>query len=338
MHKLVTIAVPVYKRMEYLPNVLRVISAQDYPNIELLVSDNGMNKTLVRDIVAQHYKKPFTFRQNPQTVNMSVHFNQLIENASAEFFVVLADDDEITPNYVSDLMARLERNPQASVAMSAQETIDDQGRSLSRSKDNVPELLSGKDFIRAAWQTKQYGFRSFSTFLARRQRLLDCGGFPVFYVACADEDALFVKLSLDSFIAFSTRSTFRKRFTEESDGYSAPIGDLAHGLRDFLAFIDSDKQLLEYGAAHPEEWRESRAILVRMAWQHYHLLWSSIYQKRMTAREWLGAVFEMPFIPAYYRAVARSVSLRMLGTVAHAGQRHLPRAYAMYKTAKARRS
>lgn len=43
MHKLVTIGVPIYERLQHLPRVLEIAASQDYSNIELLVSDNGEN-------------------------------------------------------------------------------------------------------------------------------------------------------------------------------------------------------------------------------------------------------------------------------------------------------
>ena len=73
---LVTIAVPLYKRMHFLPGALKSIAAQDYPAIEVLVSDNGENGAELRELVAQHYPGSFTFRRNETTVPMSIHFNQ----------------------------------------------------------------------------------------------------------------------------------------------------------------------------------------------------------------------------------------------------------------------
>jgi hypothetical protein len=72
MQKQVTIGVPIYKRLNYLPDVLRIVAAQDYPNVELLVSDNGMNGRRVHEIVAAHYARPHRVRQNPSTVPMSL--------------------------------------------------------------------------------------------------------------------------------------------------------------------------------------------------------------------------------------------------------------------------
>jgi glycosyltransferase involved in cell wall biosynthesis len=330
MTKLVTVAIPIYKRLQYLPHVLDIVAAQDYPDIELLVSDNGMNGTTVPDIVRRHYPKPYRFRQNPSTVNMPAHFNQLIQNASGEYLVILADDDEISSNYVSDLVGLLEKHPEASVAMSVQESVDEAGKVISRSKDTVPETLSGPDFIRAIWGTHEYGFRSLSTFMAKTQKLKASGGWPAFRVAQGDEDALIVKLCLDNFIAFSTRSTFRKRFHEESDQSTLPIQDLAKGLRDFLNVFDTDPQILAYAASHPVEWSQSKRHLVDMAWKTYYFRWTGMYRKRMPPLQWAMAAFGMPFIPRYYKAVASTFRSATLAPI----RRLFPQAYDAYRAIK----
>ncbi len=70
---LVSICIPVYKRLECIPRALRSVAAQDYPSIELIVSDNGMNGTRVAELVQREYPRPFRFRQNPHTVNPAAH-------------------------------------------------------------------------------------------------------------------------------------------------------------------------------------------------------------------------------------------------------------------------
>jgi glycosyltransferase involved in cell wall biosynthesis len=307
MAKLVTIAIPVYKRLHYLPHVLDIVAAQDYPNIELLVSDNGMNGSTIPDIVNRSYPKPHKFRQNAATVNMSTHFNQLIQNASGEYLVILADDDEISSNYVSDLVGLLEKHPQVSVALSIQESIDETGNLISRSKDTVPEIMSGPDFVRSIWGTRDYGFRSLSTFMAKTQQLRANGGWPIFRVAQGDEDALIVKLCLDNFIAFSTRSTFRKRYDDSTDQGSLPILELAKGVRDFLRFFDTDPKIMSYAAAHPTVWAESKRHLVTNAWRTYYFRWAGMYKRRMPPAQWVMAAFALPLIPNYYKAVARTL-------------------------------
>jgi glycosyltransferase involved in cell wall biosynthesis len=330
--KLVTIGIPVYKRMEYLPAVLGIVASQDYPNIELLVSDNGLNGMTVPDLVSRHYPKPYRLRQNQSTVGMSAHFNQLIHEASGDYFIVLGDDDEISPNYVSDLAGLLEKHPQASIALSIQESIDAEGKLIHRSKSTVPEILSGPEFIRAAWGTREYAFRSFSTFLARTGKLRAAGGFPIFSAAQGDDDALVVKTCLDNFIVFSTRSVFRKRYHESSDQGSLPILELARGLRDFLSFFDTDPGILAYAASHRREWTETKRHLVNMAWRTYYYRWRGTYRGKLSRASWIRAAFALPFIPSYYKAVALTFKSDALAPI----KRMFPQARDAYRAARTR--
>ena len=337
MTKLVTIGIPVYRRLDFLPNVLRVANSQDYPDIELIVSDNGMNGSTVHDIVKKYYFRPSRFRQNSSTVGMSIHFNQIINEASGEYFVLLADDDEVSSNYISELTTLLERHTRASVAMSIQETIDVTGVSLKRSSEMVPEMVTGPDFIRAAWGTHEYGYESFSTFVGRTENLVNCGGYPDFCKGTAIDDALIVKLCLDNFVVFSTRCTFRKRYSEASDGYAMDIKDLSKGLKEFLAFLDSDPMIRDFMESHPSQWKESKHYLVEVAWKTYFYRWIDIYKKRLSHREWVRAGFYMPFLPNYYRAVAQTLSQSVVGNALKKLEEHMPWAYKIYRTVHPKR-
>jgi glycosyltransferase involved in cell wall biosynthesis len=303
MNKLVTIGIPIYKRLEFLPNVLNVVAAQDYPHIDLLVSDNGLNGSAVPDIVSRHISRPYRFRQNAATVGISTHFTQLMQNAEGEYFVALADDDEISPNFVSELVTLLQKYPRAAAAFGREETIDQSGKVVPTSKETIPEVLSDTDFIRSTWSTREYGLTSLCTFLAQTERLLACGGFPEIFAGTSDEDLLMVKMCLGGQVAFSTHCSFRKRRYETSMGYALETQDLARGIREFVAKMDSDPQILAYAETHPDEWKELRGYLFDSAWDTYWFRWADLYRRRLPALQWARAGFALPV--SYHPRVAR---------------------------------
>lgn len=305
MGKLVTIAIPVYKRLEYLPHVLSVVEAQDYAEIELLVSDNGMNGDLVREIVSSHYSRPFIFRQNSASVSIGKHFNQLVEEARGEYFVLLCDDDEISPNYVSELAESLDSHPEAVVAISRQEMLDTDGSVVRRSKEEMPPVLSAPEFIFSTWRKYEFGFEGLVTVMARTARLRECGGYPDFCRGTSIDNAALVRMILGSSVALNPRCVFRWRLDDASYGWSVRSAELARAAREFIGFLSSDSVIGRYRAAEPEHWRQCEEILVRMTWQTYLLRWDSIYRKNLGFFGWLLAAFRMPLIPAYYRGVAR---------------------------------
>jgi hypothetical protein len=259
----------------------------------------------VPDICTRHYSKPYRFRQNESTVSMSMHFDQLIQHARGEYFLVLPDDDELSPNYVSELLSLMEKYPDASAAFGKEETLDEGGRLIRTSKDTIPEIMSGVEFIRTTWGSHKYGLEGLCTFLAKREDLLACGGWPDIWAGTSDEDLLAVKLSLGSRVAFSTRCSYRKRFYETSSGYAINMKDLERGIREFVSSLDSDGSVQRYASAHKAEWTELRGYLVGSAWDTYYYRWEDMYRKRLSPWQWTVAGFALP--PAYYRRVARTV-------------------------------
>lgn len=303
--KLVTIALPIYKRLEYLPHVLGIVAAQDYPDIELLVSDNGVNGTRVREIVESCYPRPYRFRQNPETVDITRHFNQLMADAKGEYFVILCDDDEISANYVSELVASLEMYPDASVALARQETIDKNGIVVRRSSESMPRVLSGAEFISATWVEYSFGMEMVGTFLVRTERLRACGGYPDFCRGTGIDNAISLKLVLGSSVGLSTRCTFRWRQDDASLCWSVSISELALASREFLNFLDTDPIFREYAEAFPEQWQRIKGCLVKMTWETYLGRWYNIYRVRLSWLPWVKSAFAMPFIADYYKRIAR---------------------------------
>src|SRR2546428_2711708 len=49
------------------------------------------------------------------------------------------------------------------------------------------------------------------------------------------------------------------------------LPDLARGIREFLACLDSYRPVLEYTALHAGEWAELRGYLVKNVWDTYYL-------------------------------------------------------------------
>lgn len=302
--KLVTIGLPIWKRLEYLPHVLKLIEAQDHPSIELLVSDNGLNGTKVQEAVRANYSRPFTFRQNASIAELPEHFNQIVQQASGEFFVMLSDDDEITPTFVSELVGLLERYPQASVAFAKQEIITEEGVVLRKSMEPSVDIMSGPDFIRATWKRFQLGFEALGTNLARLATIRGCGGYPSFRRGSGIDNALVIKLCLNSSIAFGKKCAWRFRVYEASHGWQVSIKDLAASTKEFIRFLDTDPVINGLARANPGQWDELKGALVYNEWQTYFWRWREIYRSRLSTFEWTRAAFAMPLILPYYRKVA----------------------------------
>lgn len=302
----VTVAIPVYKRLNYLPGALRSVLAQDYPNIDLLVSDNGENGPELRDLVAEHYPRPFRFRRNPRTVPIGEHYNQLIDAAEGAYYTLLSDDDEIGPAFVSSLVELLEAHPSARVGIAAAEAFAaEDGRVLSATAQQAqpPELMSGAELIHA-WCAQRHRFVSFTTNVARTAALREVGKYPDFERGNGFDNALLMKLALGHDVVFSRRALFRHRIDDASFGKAVGWRGLALASRQFLAFLDSDPAMRSFAAASPREWPALREAARGMIWRTYLTRWKNMYRQRGSYVDWVRGGLALPFIPAYYRQVA----------------------------------
>lgn len=319
----VTVAIPVYKRLTYVAQAIRSVAAQDYPAIELIVSDNGCNGNAVWEIAQANYPRPFIFRQNPASVPIVTHFNQLIAAASGEYFILLSDDDELAPGYISTMVAALVANPSAAVAISRVEVIDEHNQVIGSTADRPlpPPLMSGPDWIER-WGRNEHKFVSFTTNIARTSEIRMVGGYPDFDGGNGIDNALLIALSIERSIVYCHEAIFRHRIYDTSFGKSVSIASLARASRQFLAFLDQHPALRAYARQHPQEWRRCRNAIIRVIWTTYYGRWRHLYRGREAYLDWLKAGFALPFIPAYYRRVIPEI-IYSLPTIGQFAQRRL---------------
>lgn len=295
MEHYVTVGVPLYRRLHYLPNVLQAVQRQDYPRIQLIVSDNGRLGKDVEALVKQHYtREPVIVRHNRDTVGISAHYNQLIECAGGDYFVLLADDDEISPNFVSELVAGLREHAEAQVAIGRQEIVDEDGNVLRTSGGPLPAVLDGLEFMRAAWKDYRFHYECFATTLARTHALRHNGGYPLFYRGTHNDDAVLVKLALQGPVVLNNDCTFRWRVYPESHGWSLPLRALAKDSVQFLRFLHKDPCVRRLAAARAIEWQSVRECLEEMTWLTYMDRWATIYQRKLGRWRWAFAPLWMP--------------------------------------------
>jgi hypothetical protein len=301
---LVTVALPMWKRLEFLPHILKVIETQDYPSIQLLVSDNGLNGTKVLDAVKAHYSRPFTFRQNPAIAEIPQHFNQLVEEATGEYFTLISDDDEISPNFISELVGQLKSHPEASIAFARQEIMNDEGVVVRKSNEFKTTVMSDAEFIRGTWENYTFGYEALGTNVARTAAIVAAGGYPNFTRGNGMENAMIIKICLNSHVVLSQNCVWRWRVYETSHGWSVPLSDLCEASKQMMQFLNTDAGIRQRARNKPEEWKQLKDVIFRNEWQTYFWRWRDIYKSRMPYLAWAKAAFAMPFSLNYHRNVA----------------------------------
>jgi len=103
--ELVSIGLPVRNGAQTLAGVVRSVLAQDYENVELVISDNASTdetEELCRGLAATDSR--IVYHRQPQNVGLLGNFSQTVQLARGTFFRWLGDDDWIAPNYISRCM------------------------------------------------------------------------------------------------------------------------------------------------------------------------------------------------------------------------------------------
>ena len=122
---LVSIVTPTYNQAEYLAETIRSVLAQDYPNIEYLVLDDGSTDGT-----------PDVLRQFDGQVQWERHVNMGQSNtlnkgwtrSSGKYLAYLSSDDRLLPNAISTLVDAIESRDDVSVVYCDFDLIDKNGK------------------------------------------------------------------------------------------------------------------------------------------------------------------------------------------------------------------
>ena len=224
---------------------------------------------------------------------------------SGTYFVLLCDDDEISPRFVSDLVSRLEHEPRAHVGVARAATMDADGGNRRSFAGEWPERLSAADFIRG-WTTKSIRLASTITHMARTASARACGGYANFPRGLYSDGLLLLKLALLGDVVLSQHSTFTWRIDDTSTGYSASYREVARSCRMFLRQLDNDADIMAFAATQPT-WMELRTLLRQQCGSWYFFRWRDRYRSRLSTLAWLRAACAMPYIPSYYEMVCAAL-------------------------------
>lgn len=115
----VSIGLPVRNGEAYLAEALESLAMQDYPNLEIIVSDNGSTDG-TKDILAAAMARFPSIRVFTQTETLAAtdNFTFVLDKASGEFFCWAADDDVRAPGSIASLAGTLDSHPELVCVMS----------------------------------------------------------------------------------------------------------------------------------------------------------------------------------------------------------------------------
>ena len=124
----VSIGLPVHNGQRYLARTIESILAQDFPDFELLIGDNG-STDLTADICARYAARDPRVRVHRSVQNKGAawNYNRLVDLARGEYFKWAADDDLLEPTFLSRCVQAMDADPQCALSYCGVLEIDADG-------------------------------------------------------------------------------------------------------------------------------------------------------------------------------------------------------------------
>ena len=176
---MVSFVIPNYNHARYLGQAIDSALAQSYPNVEVIVVDDGSTDDSRAVAKAFGDRIRYIYQQN---AGLSAARNTGVHAAHGEFIALLDADDLVEPPYAERLLSALTRAPQASGAYCGFRFVDQDNRPLNRVEQRItaPEDLYGALLNGNYWVPE--------SLLARRNCYQTMGEFDTALRACEDWD------------------------------------------------------------------------------------------------------------------------------------------------------
>jgi glycosyltransferase involved in cell wall biosynthesis len=116
INPLVSVGIPTYNRAELLPRAVESVLAQDYANIEVVISDNASadaTQALSEELCRRDSR--VRYLRQPTNIGLVANYAEVFRQSCGELYIALADDDWLEPNYVSECLQEIQRQPDLAV-------------------------------------------------------------------------------------------------------------------------------------------------------------------------------------------------------------------------------
>ncbi|MCL4552161.1 MAG: glycosyltransferase [Candidatus Marsarchaeota archaeon] len=212
---LVSIGLPVRNGERFLDRALESLRGQDFNDFELIVSDNASTDQ-TQDICRQYVARDRRVRYCRNETNLGAieNFRRTFQLSAGKYFMWAACDDLWAESYVSTMLGNLISNPDAALAFSAFNNVDEQETEVR----TYPFLfdLPSSDLFQRLWnymlQEEYQGKANPIYGLMRRDAMEAAGGVRVWGKGLWGADMLIVfkLLSLGNLV-LSEELLFHKR-------------------------------------------------------------------------------------------------------------------------------
>jgi glycosyltransferase involved in cell wall biosynthesis len=195
----VSVCIPTYNRVNLLPVAIESVLQQTYPDLELIVCDDG-SQDETPAMMSQLTDSRIRYIRHPQNIGKSNNMRSGFEAATGEYFIKFDDDDRLTPEFLARTCAILDSDPSIDFVGTDHWVIDinsvrdERQTELNSRRWGRAELPAGvvENLLEVVFVKQSF---QIGATLFRRQALQEVGFMRPNLQNCEDND-LFVRLAL----------------------------------------------------------------------------------------------------------------------------------------------
>ena len=180
----ISVCIPVYNREKYIAQCIESVLAQDYKNIEIIISDNCSTDGTV-DIINGYLKdKRIRFYRNETNIGMQGNAGKLIGYTAGDWLVFLSSDDFwIDSSFLSQAVDRINKHKDLSIFCGGKMVLNENNNIIQDFSDDADAVFEGSNFFLKGlerWPSLEFGAMVIKTSLFKKIHHLDTPGDDVF--------------------------------------------------------------------------------------------------------------------------------------------------------------
>ena len=154
----VSIAIPLYRGLPFVDNLVGDLEGVEYQNLEILFADHHLEDNALEVLRARLVDDPrVRFFESTDQITWFENYNFLMKKATGTYFRLLAQDDRLPPSSISAAVERLEQEPETVLIYGPVDVIDGSGvvvfRSQRQRKRHVTHRLIEPLTVFGGWRS-----------------------------------------------------------------------------------------------------------------------------------------------------------------------------------------
>lgn len=128
----ISVLIPLYNRVAYIEETVNSVLSQDYPDVELIVVDDGSTDGSDKLMEAYAQRGELTLLRHPGNVNkgQAAALNLALQKATGEFIAVLDSDDLFMPGKLRAQVEFLRAHPDVGLVYGNGKGVNAQGKEI----------------------------------------------------------------------------------------------------------------------------------------------------------------------------------------------------------------